>query len=280
MRVVKTSMPPAAVEAFSSRERDPRSLRPPDPVPLHRQNLLGPFGQAIGGLEQLVGVLGDAEEPLVELTNGDRRPAAPAAAVHHLLVGENRLAARAPVDVGAPLVGDVALQHLQEQPLVPVVVGRQAGGDLALPGVADADALQLPLHVRDVLERPFLGMRAVLDRGILGRQAERVPAERMQHVEAEHPLHARDDVANHVVADVPDVGVPRRVGKHLEAVVLRPGGVLRHFERAGIGPAFLPLLLYRLGLVIGHDPLIIAALPVIPGEASRSLPAEAGSHAS
>ena len=237
MRVVKTSMPSAAVEAFSSGNviRAPSDL--PDPVPLHRQNLLGPFGQAIGRLEQLVGVVGDAEEPLLELANGDRRAAAPAAAVHDLLVGEDRLAARAPVDVGAPLVGDVALQHLQEQPLVPVVVGRQAGGDLALPGVADADALQLPLHVRDVLERPFLGMRAVLDRGVLGRQAERVPAERMQHVEAAHPLHARDDVANHVVADVPDVGVPRGVGEHLEAVVLRPGGVLGHFERARRRPS-------------------------------------------
>ena len=68
--------------------------------------------------------------------------------------------------------------------------------------------LELPLHVGDVLERPGLRVRAVLDCGVLGRQAERVPAERMQDVEPAHPLHARNDVADHVVADVADVRVP------------------------------------------------------------------------
>ena len=103
----------------------------------------------------------------------------------------------------------------------------------------------------------FSGCVPVLDRSILGRQAERVPAEGMQHVEAEHPLHPRHHVANHVVADVPHVGVARGVGEHLEAVVLRSGGLLRHLERAGAGPPLLPLLLYSLGLIVGHDPSII-----------------------
>src|SRR4030095_4405937 len=98
------------------------------------------------------------EEPLLELANDHRRPAAPASAVHDLLVGEDGIAARAPIDAPAPLVREFALQHLQDQPLVPVVVVRQAGRDLTLPGVADPDALQLPLHVGDVLERP--GLRA------------------------------------------------------------------------------------------------------------------------
>ena len=97
------------------------------------------------------------------------------------------------------------------------------------------------------------GMRAVLDGGVLGRQAERVPAERMQDVEAAHPLHARDDVADHVVADVPDVRVPGRVREHLEAVELRPGGILGDLEGARVAPAVLPLLLDCLGLVVGHD---------------------------
>ena len=153
----------------------------------------------------------------------DRRAAAPAAAVDDLLVGEHGLAARAPVHARAPPVRQAALEHPREQPLVPAVVVGQAGRDLALPGVADAQPLELPLHVGDVLERPRLGMDVVLDRGVLGRQAERVPAERMQHVEAAHPLRARDDVADHVVADVPDVRVPGRVREHLEAVELRLG---------------------------------------------------------
>ena len=66
------------------------------------------------------------------------------------------------------------------------------------------------------------GMRAGLDGGVLGRQAERVPAERVQHVEAAHPLHARHHVADDVVADVPDVRVAGRIREHLQAVELRP----------------------------------------------------------
>ena len=98
------------------------------------------------------------------------------------------------------------------------------------------EPLQLPLHVGDVFERPGLGVRAVLDRGVLGGQAERVPAERMQDVEAAHALHAGDDVTDHVVADVSDVGVARRVGEHLEAVELRLLGILGDLEGAVVAP--------------------------------------------
>ncbi len=178
--------------------------------------------------------------------------AAPARAVDHLLVGEHGLVGRAPVDRRPPAIGDALLEHAQEQPLVPAVVVGQAGGDLAVPRVADAEALQLPLHVRDVGERPRLGVELVLDRGVLGRQAERVPAERVQHVEALHPLQAGDDVADHVVADVADVGVSRGIREHLEAVELRPRPIDLDLEGAGSGPARLPFLLDGLGRVIGQ----------------------------
>jgi hypothetical protein len=51
-------------------------------------------------------------------------------------------------------------------------------------------------------------MDAVLDGRVLGRQAERIPPERVQHVEALQPLQPRDHVADDVVAHVPDVRVP------------------------------------------------------------------------
>jgi hypothetical protein len=106
--------------------------------------------------------------------------------------------------------------------------------------------------VGDVLERPRLGVRVVLDRRVLGRQPERVPPERVQHVEALHPLQAGDDVADHVVADVADVRVTGRVREHFEAVEFRPGAVDFHLEGAGVGPALLPLLLDDLGLIVRH----------------------------
>jgi hypothetical protein len=119
-----------------------------------------------------------------------------------------------PVDGRAPAVRQPALEHLQEDPLVELVVIGLTGRDLALPGVADAQTLQLPFHVGDVVERRCLRVGARLDRRVLGRQPERVPSKRMQHVETAHPLHTRHHVADDVVADVSDVRVPRGVREH------------------------------------------------------------------
>ena len=70
-----------------------------------------------------------------------------------LLVREHGLTGRAPVDGRAPPVREAALEHADEDQLLPLVVLRLARGDLAAPGVADAQPLQLPFHVRDVVER-------------------------------------------------------------------------------------------------------------------------------
>ena len=234
------------------READQRALRAPDPVALHRQHLGGPLVEPLDAREQAVGVLGDAQEPLLKVARLDRRAAAPAPPVDHLLVRQHGRAVRTPVDRRPPPIGETALEHPQEQPLVPAVVGGLARGELALPGVADAEPLQLPLHVGDVVERPGFGVRPVLDGGVLGGQAEGVPAERVQDVEPPHPLHARDDVADHVVADVSDVGVPRRIGEHDEAVVLGAPRLFGHLEGALVGPAPPPLLFDGLRIVVGH----------------------------
>ena len=241
-----------APSPLDDRKLDARALRPADPVALHHDDLFRPVGQRLQPLQELVGVGGNPEEPLLEIAGHDHRPAAPARALDHLLVGQHRLAARTPVDGRALPVGETALEHLQEDPLVELVVLGQAGGDFALPGVADAEPLQLPLHVRDVVERRGLRRRAGLDGRVLSRKAEGVPAEGMEDVEAAQPFRARHHVADDVVADVPDVRVARGVGEHLEAVVLRPRRVFRDLERARGGPLLLPLLVQLLRFVIRH----------------------------
>ncbi len=95
-------------------------------------------------------------------------------------------------------------------------------------------------------------MDAALDRRVFGGQPERVPAKRVQDVETLQPLQPRDDVADDVVADVPDVRVPGRVGEHLEAVELRLRGVFGDFKRPGLGPVRLPFLVEFLRMIIGH----------------------------
>jgi hypothetical protein len=236
------------------RKADARAFGPADPVALHGQDLLGPLAEFLHSVQQLVAVMRDLEEPLLQVARRHRRAAAPATAVHHLLVGQDGVTTRAPVDARPLAVGQAPLEHLQEQPLVPLVVVGQAGRDLALPGVADAQALQLPFHVGDVLDRPRLGMRSIFDRRVLRRQAERVPPERVQHVEAAHPLHPRDDIADRVIPDVSHVRVSRGVREHLEAVELGLVRILADFERTRGAPAFLPLGFDCLGFVLRHDP--------------------------
>ena len=87
-------------------------------------------------------------------------------------------------------------------------------------------------------------MRAGLDRVLLGGQAERVPAHRVQHVEAAHALVARDDVGRGVALGVADVQpVARRVREHVEHVVLRAATCRpsRACERSVALPVGLPL---------------------------------------
>ncbi len=246
--------------AADDRKRDARAFGAPDPVALHDDDFLRPVGQRLEALQQIVGVRRDAEEPLLEIARYDRRGAPPARALDHLLIGEDRLTARTPVDGRVLPVRETALEHLQEDPLVELVVLGQTGGDFALPGVADAQPLQLPFHVRDVPERRGLGRGPGLDGCIFSGQAERVPAERMQHVEAAQPLRARHHIADDVVAHVSDVRVPGGVREHLQAVVLRPRRILSDLKGARGGPLLLPFLVELLRLVIRHGAEII--LPV------------------
>ena len=132
-RVVKTFRLPAAPSSCcrsgAYAKADLGALAAADPVGLHHAHALRPVAQGLERIEQLLGIARDVEVVHRDLALLDQRARAPAPAVDHLLVREHRLVHRIPVhDAGAP-VGDAALQHPQEQPLVPAVVGRITGRD-------------------------------------------------------------------------------------------------------------------------------------------------------
>ena len=84
--------------AAGHRKVDLGAVGPTDPVALHALYAVGPV-EVVERVQQLVGVPGDPEEPLLELAFDDDVARALAGPVReHLLVGEHRLAARAPVD--------------------------------------------------------------------------------------------------------------------------------------------------------------------------------------
>src|SRR5512133_1558051 len=111
----------------------------------------------------------------------------PAAAANNLFVSQNGGTFGAPVDLALLAVGQSLLVKLEEEPLVPAVVIRQAGGDFALPVVGKAKALHLLLHESNVAESPLSRRALVLDRGVFRRKAERVPTHGMEDIVTAHP---------------------------------------------------------------------------------------------
>ena len=235
-------------------EADQQALGAADPVLLHDTDFFRPALERVERFEQLLREGGDLEEPLGQLALLDFGAGAPAAAVDHLLVGEHGVIDRIPVHLRLLAFDQAGAQEIEEHALLVLVVGRVAGRDFARPIERQAHRLELRLHRRDVLIGPGLGMRLARHRGVLGRHAEGVPAHRMQHRVAHRPLGARHHVAHRVVAHVPHMDAPGRIGEHLQHVVFRPRVVVAGGEDALVVPGLLPAHLRDAGVVAfnGH----------------------------
>jgi hypothetical protein len=210
-----------------------------DPVALHGLHPLGPAGQVVEFVQQLVGVGGDAEEVHGNVALLHQGAGAPAPAVDDLFVGQHGAVHRVPVHRGHLLVDQALLEQAREQPLFPAVVIRLAGGQFPAPVDGQAQALQLAAHVVDVGIGPAGRRHVVGDGGVFRGQAEGVPAHGLQHVEALHAVVARQHVADGVVAHVAHVQLARRVGEHGQAVVLGFAAVFAGAEDLFFFPVLL-----------------------------------------
>src|SRR6185503_13431800 len=94
-----------------------------NPVTLSLQHFLGPTSLDLFHVgDELFRVLSDAQEPLFQITLLDWSTATPADAARRLFVRQHGLFFRTPVHLRSLLVRESALQHLQEEPLVPLVI--------------------------------------------------------------------------------------------------------------------------------------------------------------
>ena len=212
-----------ALIATVDREDDVGALRAPDPVALDSLDVVRPAGQLVQSVEQPLRKLALPEEPRREVALRDCGAATLTPPVDDLLVGKDGLVVRAPVDRHGTPVRLPGLVELQEQPLRPPVEIGIARVEVQRPVEGHPDPFERAGLLLDVRVGPLLRVDASRDGRILGRQPERVPADRMQHVEAAHPLVARDDVAPRKGLQVPHVEVSGGIRKHVEAVILRLG---------------------------------------------------------
>jgi len=93
--------------------------------------MFGPVGEFLMPAQQFLSISRDFQEPLFHFLLTDFAITAPAAAGHHLFIGQNCPALRAPVNPAQPAIGQPLFQHLEENPLVPAVIIRQAGIDFS-----------------------------------------------------------------------------------------------------------------------------------------------------
>ena len=231
-------------------EDDLSALGAADPVLLHRDHVARPVDR-LHVVEQAVRVVGDAEEPLLELPDLDDRAAALAAAVDHLLVGEHGLVLRAPLDRRLLAVGEAALVEAQEDPLGPAVVARLVGAELTRPVERDAPLAELAPELADGRLGRLARVLPGPDRVVLGGEPEGVVAHRMQDDVAVAAPEVRHRVAYRVGLQMADVRLAGGVRQHLEDVGarLRGGVVVRHLPGVLVGPNALPLGLDLLRVV-------------------------------
>ena len=203
-------------------EHQLRALASADPVALQRQRALRPV-ELLEVLEQALRVLRDGEEPLLEQALLDLGVGvALAVAVDDLLVGDDALVLRAPVDRRLLAERQPRLEELQENPLRPLVVAGVGGGELVPPVEHAPEPLQLPAERGDVLRDQLRRVGADRDRVVLRVDAERVVPHRLEHVEPLQPLEATVDVRAGEREHVPHVQSLRGgIGEHHE-VVERP----------------------------------------------------------
>ena len=130
-------------------------------------------------------------------------------------------------------------------------------------------------------------MHAGLDRVVLGGQAERVVAHRVQHAAPQAAVEVGDRVAERVALEVADVRLAARVGEHLEHVGARrlasrarrsaasPVLVVHDLPGALLGPHALParLDLVRVVAVLGHRDRRLAGAFARKGGAAAAAPA-------
>ena len=247
---------------FLAAEGDLRPLAAPDPVSLHGLDVLGPV-DALEIVQQPLGVIGDAQEPLLELADFHEAAAALAAAFGvDLLVGEHRLVVGAPLDRRLLAVGQAGAEQLEEDPLRPAVVTRIAGGELPRPVDRDAPRVELATEGIDRFRDRQAWVKACLDRVVLGGQSEGVVSHRVKYAAAQATVIVGECVSHRVGLQVTNVRLAAGIGQHLEHVGVLPGravagqfgatvicGCVGDLPGALVRPDLLPPLLYLTRLV-------------------------------
>ena len=233
-------------------EEHARAFGPADPVFLHQADPIGPTLQILQGVQKVVGVTGNAQEPLAQLPFFNLGARAPALAVDHLLVGQHGLFHRVPVDPRFLTIRQASLQKIEKHLLFVAVIAGLAGGQFARPVIGKAHAFELLAHGLDVALGPLGGRHVILDGGVFRRQTKGVPPHGVQHVEPARLFVAGHQIAQRVIAHMTHVNAPGRIREHFQHIVFRAGRIFGNLEATTLIPRFLPLRFGFFEIIASH----------------------------
>ena len=239
----------AAIGTFEGKLQ---TARPADPVLLHQLHLGWPVIQPVDRFQQFLRETADLEEPLRQLAPLHLGTRAPALAVDHLLVRQNRHVDRVPVHHRILAVNQPLLHEVDEHRLLLTVILRVAGREHPAPVQPEAQRLHLRDHRVDIIVGPRLRMSARRHRRVLGRHPEGVKPHRMQNVVAGRQLVPRDHVAHRIIPHMTDMDAPRRIGEHLQHVILGLRLIALRDKGARLFPGGLPFRFNGFGVVARH----------------------------
>ena len=200
-----------------------------------------------------MGAVRDLEVPLGEPALLHGRGAALAETPFHLLVGEDRLAGRAPVDGALHALGESSLVKLEEEPLSPPIVVGSGRVDCVLPVEHAPDSSQLSREILHILRDEIHWMDPHLQSEVLGVDPKGVESHGLEHILAQEPMKPAVHVRSCEGIDVPYMKpFGGGVGEHHEVVEGRLRGpqlIEGEAIRAPLLPNSLPLLLHLTGEV-------------------------------
>ena len=136
----------------------------------------------------------------------------------------------------------VAVKHFQEYPLGPSVIIRVGGVNFPVPVIAKAQRFDLAAHIVYVVSGRCFWDCAGLDGILLGRQAESIPAHRVQDVKTFGSFVPSNYVTCGITFRVANVQAGRTgIGEHIQHVEFGLGVVaVRCFESFVFFPELLP----------------------------------------
>ena len=225
----------------TGRLADPILLRDLDP--LHVVHGIQP-------LNQLIRIFRDLQHPLALHLAHHFCTAPLTDAVHHFLIGKPDFTGSTPVNRHLGFIGKSRLKQLQEDPLRPFIIRRIRRIDLSVPVKRISQRMELAFETGDIILCHDLRMNMVLNRIILRRQAESVPAHRIKDIISLHPSLSGYNVKRRIRSRMSHMkSLSRRIREFYQRIIFRSGIIVRSLKRLLVIPHLLPFC-FHLSMVI------------------------------